>query len=555
MRRLSAVTLTLFALALVAPPVVAQQQVDPIDVIIDAFDTPESQEFTTQVVKQPTPGKSTASDPVGDFVHPTRQTPGFTPDYLDIVDTWVLSFDAGPIDLFTPTDQNSIWAPTGPLEVEPPNYEPFQTFTGDEVHDGSQYDDGALLFGFTLAATPPVDVRGRCEYVVWLYDLSRGPTFVNHPTLPDDPADGTNIAFGLGINPEGQGPSSTFAFELDSKSGGFDSNLETDVRSFITPDYVGITVPRNQIGELAGVNFYSFCYEEGLSFNAENTGADQTGLIQVTFEDLGTLVIEGQTAVATTTTIATTTTTGVAVTEEPEPVATQEPGLVEDGGFPWWFALAGGLGLAILGYWLFVLRGDPCKELLGAWQTTQKACDDAQTSADDAADDCEEADLDLEDLEDERKEACQAWPPACWSTEDGGWIEDDQGNRFTAREVHMRKMALGEIWREYKAGRLSATQIEAKWQAMDTPEFRDEMRQNDEAFKELLDDIDTDIEAARQARDKACDKAAEAQEKADETCAAAEAANKAYEECVAAGVAVAGAAVAETTGGTDGLSG
>ncbi|MFV1963206.1 MAG: hypothetical protein ACC658_15395, partial [Acidimicrobiia bacterium] len=138
MRRVSAVTLTLLAIALVAAPVAAQEQVNPIDVIIDAFNTPGGQEFTTQILKQPTPGKSTVSDPVGDFFHPTRQTPGFTPDYLDIVDTWLLNFDAGPIDLFAPTDQNSIWAPTGPLEVEPPNHEPFQTYTGDEVHDCSQ---------------------------------------------------------------------------------------------------------------------------------------------------------------------------------------------------------------------------------------------------------------------------------------------------------------------------------------------------------------------------------------------------------------------------------
>ncbi len=550
MRRVSAVTLTVLASALVAAPVVAQEQVNPIDVIIDALTTPEGQEFASRFSKQPTPGKSTVSDPVGDFFHPTRQTPGFTPDHLDIVDTSVLNFDAGPIDLFTPTDQNSIWAPTGPFEVEPPNHEPFQTFTGDEVHDGSQYDDGALLFGFMLAATPPVEVKGRCEYVVWIHDLSRGPTFVNHPDVPDDPAGGANIAFGLGINPEGQGLSSTFALELDSETGGFEFNFETDVRSFITPNYVGITVPRNQIGELAGVNFYSFCYEEGLSFNAENTGADQTGLIEVTFEDLGTLVILEQAVVATTaTTIATTTTTEVAVAEEPEATdTTKEPGLVEDGGFPWWFALAGGLGLAILGYWWFVVKGDPCKELLEAWQTAQKACDDAQTYANDAAEDCEEADLYLEDLDDERKEVCQAWPPACWSTEDGGWIEDDKGNRLTARDVHMRKVALGEIWEDYKAGRLSATHVEVMWQEMDTPEFRGEMRKKHEAFKGLLDDIEARTEAAGQARDEACDKAAEAQEKVGETCAAAEAAKKAYEECAASEVAVVGAAVAGTAG-------
>ena len=544
MRRLSAVTLTLFVLGLVAAPVVAQQQVNPIDVIIDAFDTPVGQEFTTRFLEQPTAGKSTVSDPVGDFFHSTGETPGFTPDHLDILRTWTLDFDPGPIDLFAPTDQNHFWAPTGKFQVEPPNYEPFSTFTGDEVHDGSQYQDGAILFGFTLAATPPVEVKGRCEYVVWVHDLSRGPTFVNDTAFPDDPAAGTNIAFGLVINPEGQGLPSTFALELDSEDGGSAPNSETDIRSFITPNYVGLTVPRNQIGELAGVNFYSFCVEEGFSETADDSGADQSGLIEVTFEDLGTIVIEQQAvATTTTTTTLTTTTTGLAVVEEPGPVTTTpEPSPVELGGFPWWLVLLGGLGLAILGYWLFAMRGDPCKKLLEAWQSAQKACDDTQTSADDAADDCEEADLDLEDLEDERKKACKAWPPACWSTEDGGWIEDDRGIRITARDVHMRKMALGEIWEDYKAGRLSATQVEAKWQEMDSAEFRDEMRENDEAFKDLLDDIDADIEAAEQAREQACDKAAEAQEKADEACAAAEAAEKAYEECVTEEVALAGTA-------------
>jgi len=360
MRRLSAVTLTLLTLALTATSVGAQQQVNPIDVIIDAFNAPEGQEFAARFVKLPTQGRSIVTDPPGDFVHSSGQTPGFTPDHIDIVNTWALNFDPGPIDLFTATDQSQFWAATRSFQVEPPNYEPFDTFTGDEVHDGSQYQDGAILFGFTLAATPPVKVKGRCEYVVWVHDLSRGPTFVNHSSFPDDPAGGTNIAFGLGIDPEGQGLSSTFALELNSKSGGFSPNLETDVRSFITPNYVGVTVPRNQIGELAGVNFYSFCVEEGFGFDVDDTGADQTGLLEVSFEDLGTLVIEQQAVATTTTTMATTTTTTTEVTgAEPPPVTTTpEPVLVDDGGFPWWLAMLGGMGAVILSYWLFVTKGD-----------------------------------------------------------------------------------------------------------------------------------------------------------------------------------------------------
>ncbi len=361
MRRLSAVSLALFTLTLAATSAGAQQPVNPIDVIIDAFNAPEGQEFTARFVKQPTPGRSIVTDPPGDFVHSSGQTPGFTPDYIDIVNTWALNFDPGPIDLFTATDQSQFWAATGSFHVEPPNYDPFDTFTGDEVHDGSQYQDGAILFGFTLAATPPVMVKGRCEYVVWVHDLSRGPTFVNHSSFPDDPAGGTNIAFGLGIDPEGKGLSSTFALELNCKSGGFSPNLETDVRSFITPNYVGVTIPRNQIGELAGVNFYSFCAEEGFGFDVDETGADQTSLIEMSFEDLGTLVIEQQAVATTTTTMATTTTTTTEVTgaDEPPPVATTpEPVLVDDGGFPWWIVMLGGLGAVFVGYRVFVTKGD-----------------------------------------------------------------------------------------------------------------------------------------------------------------------------------------------------
>lgn len=555
MRKLTTAVLVTALLALVAVPVAAQQQVNPMDPIIDFFQSKAGKEYAAQFLKNPTPGASTVSDPVGDFEHSSGQPPGYTPDHIDIVDTWVVEFDPGPVDFFTPTDANQFWAPTGPFHVEPPNFDGFHTFSGDEVHDGSQYDDGALLFGFTLADTPPVILPGRCEYVVWINDSSRGPTFVNLPSFPGDPAGGTNVAFGLGINAEGQGEPSAWALELQQKGSGFLFNPTTDIRSFITPNFVGITVPKNQIGTLAGVNFYTFCVEEGFSFDPAVTGADQTGLIDVTFDDLGLVTIEE--AVAATTTIQPTTTTiaetstTAAATETPS-AGGDVPTSADDGGFPWWILLLGGGGLAFLGWWLFAKeKGDPCKELFDAWQAAQRACDEAQTAADDAADDCVEAELDLEDLEEERKELCKAWPPACWSTEDGGWVEDDQGNRVTSRDLHMRRMALGELWGDYKAGKVSAQEVEAQWKEMDTPEFREEMRETDEAAKELLGDIDADIEAAQEAAEEACDKASEAQEEADEACDTAQAAKKAYEECIGAAMAAAGAD-GPSEGGTEG---
>jgi hypothetical protein len=235
------------------------------------------------------------------------------------------------------------------------------------------------------------------------------------------------------------------------------------------------------------------------------------------------------------------------------PTTTQAATETEEGGFPWTLVLTGGLGIAFLGWWLYNRETDPCRELLEAWQAAQKACDEAQEAADEAADDCEDAEQDLEDLEEERKDACKAWPPACWSTEDGGWVEDEAGNRITSRDLHLKKMALGEVWDDYKAGKLTAQEVEAKWQEMDTPKFREEMRETDEAFKELIEEIDAEIPKAEEAAKEACENAAKAQKNADEACDAAEKAKEAYEECVKKAVAEAASEdEADTGGGTEG---
>ena len=545
MRRPLIITIALFAVLVTAIPVFADEDsVDVIAPLLDFFQAPENQEFIARFTKDPVEGKSTVMDPTGDFYHSTGQPPGFTPDYIDITHAWVVGFMPGPIDLFTPTDLNSFWAPTGTLMVEPPNFPAFYTFTGDAPQDGSQFDGGAYLFGISLAGMPPLEVAGRCEFVAWVNDTTRGDTWVNDSAFPEDPAGGTNVAFGLGINPEGQGPTSTFTLAID-KTGYFAYDPSVDVRAFIADDYFGLFVPKSAIGELGGVNFYTFCIEEGFSYAPEDTGADQTGLIELGESDLGVLEVQLVSTVApTTSTAAAPTTTAAAATEE-----TPEETEVEDGGFPWALALTAGLGIAFLGWWLYNRENDPCRELLEAWQAAQKACDEAQEAADEAADDCEDAEQDLEDLEEERKDACKAWPPACWSSEDGGWVEDEAGNRITSRDLHMKKMALGEVWSDYKAGKLTAQEVEAKWKEMDTPEFREEMRETDEAFKELLEEIDAAMAEAEEAAKEACEKAAETQKDADEACDAAEKAKKAYEDCIKQAMAD---AASEDEGGTEG---
>lgn len=541
MRRITRPLLTLCLLMAAATPVVAQEDEEvpsPLDVLMNAFEAPEGQVLIARFIKEPTPGKSSIVDPAGDFEHSTGQEPGFTPDHVDITDTWALELDPGVIDLFGPTDSNEVWAPTGRLEVDPPGHPPFYTFTGDQVHDGGQYQAGALLFGFTLVETPPVDAPGRCEYVVWINDLARGATFVNNPNFPGDPATGTNIAFGLGLNPEdGPGLQSAFTLELQ-ESGGFAPVFETDVRAFITPRYVGITVPRNQIGELGAINFQTFCVEEDLSFDPEVSGADQTGLTELTFDDLGAVGIETRDAPteATTTTALPTTTIPTTAATTVSRTAT-DPGDPEEERAPeaiaWWLALAGtGLGIALLGWWFYVHDRDPCKKRLQAWKDAQEKCDQARAAAQSADDACNEAELEVEELETARKDLCRAWPPACWPTEEGDWVEDQEGNRITSRDIHMRKVALGAVWADYKAGNLKATEVEAKWREIDSPAFRQEMRETAKAYKELLEGIDADLAEAREELDKTCRGAIDARESADEACAAAEEARRAYAECI-----------------------
>lgn len=520
-----------------------EQAPNPLDVLIDAFESPEGQEFVARFTKQPVPGVASLMDPIGDLVHSTGQEPGFTPDHLDITTTSALELDPGPIGLFTPTDANGIWAPMGALEVDPPNYEPFHTFAGEQVHDGAQYENGALLFGFTLIDTPPSDPPGRCEFVVWINDVERGATFVTNPNFPLDPAGGTNLAVGLALNPtDGPGLRSGFAVELQ-ESGGFARVFEADIRGFITPGYVGILAPARLIGDIAAANFYAFCAEEDFIFEPEQSGADQTGLTEISADDFGTVQFEARDLPPE----STTTTTEPTTTAAPPPDATTAPPVVGDEedeagtkGFAWWFLLtAGGVGLAIVGWWLYSQDDDPCRELLDAWQVAEDACRQAQQKAAEAAGACESAELELESLEAERDEVCKAWPPACWETEEGDWIEDERGNRITSRDIHMRKVALGEVWDDYRAGKLSAAQVEAQWQHMDTPEFREEMRRTDQAFEDLLSQIEADLADAQREVGEACQRAIDAQEAADGKCGAAAEARAAYDECVGRAVAAA----------------
>ena len=529
MRR-SSVAAVAVALFLVGSlPVFAQddEPVNPLDVLIDAFQDPEGQELVLQITNTPT---NVTIDPRGDFEHSTGEDPGYTPDHIDILGTSVIKLETGSLELFGPTSASGFWAPRGPMQVDTANFGAIHTFTGEQVeHDGTQYEE-AIVFVFALAETPPIEVPGQCEYVVWVNDLSRGPTFVNHPALPGDPAGGTNIAFGLRLHPQGQDVSSTFTLELNEDLD-FVSKPEFDIRAFVTPDTVVITVPWSHAGEIAGVNFYTFCMEEGFTFEPAMTGSDQTGLIEMTSNEFGQTTIALVARAATTTPPIT-----ESSTTDPSPntaASEQSTDTTNDDSSPLLFvAIGGGTGLGLLGWWVFTKRERPCRELLQAVRAAQRASKKAARRVKRTAGECARAEAKLDDLERQRKDICTAWPPVCWKTKDGSSMEDVKGNRVTSRDVHLRKMALGEAWDDYKAGKLTALEVEGMWRELDTPEFREEMREREKAFEVQLAEIDKRISVARNTLDDLCDQAEEAEVKASDGVASAESAKTVYEDCV-----------------------
>ena len=536
-RRLSVLICLCLALGFAALGAAAQtEQPNPINEVLNFFKAPQNQTWTAQFLRQPTPGTGMLEDPIGDFVHSSGDTPGFTPDHLDIVAAWLADVtDGGP--LFGPTDgTDTIWE-QGSNELTLPDGSPVRAYTYDGgTFDGSQFANGAYLFAFDTRAMPPAVPPGRCEFVIWVNDTSRTDTFENMPAYPLDPAGGTNKAFGIGLNPEGQGVPGTFALDLTDQ-GFFAPQTDWDVRGVMvgsdTTTSIGIFVPMDLVGALGGVNYYTFCVREGSSFDAADTGSDQTGLIDLGPNDPGILAVSLVSTTTTTATTTTTTTSTTTTTVAASPTTTTATtGTSEGGGFPWGLVLLGGVGLAIAGWFLYRKPGSPCAEELAAWKAAQARCGQARSQATEAEQKCGDAKEHTKELKKKRAEVCRDWPPACWSSDDGDWVEDDQGNRVTSRDLHMRKMALGELWDDYQAGLVPAEKVEEIWRKAETPEFREQMRRRDAKAKAELKQLNDEIPKAEAHEKEACAKAKAAQQAANDACAAAEAARRRYEECV-----------------------
>lgn len=257
----------------------------------------------------------------------------------------------------------------------------------------------------------------------------------------------------------------------------------------------------------------------------------------------GLIYIAAETTTTTTTTTTTPETTSTTVVEETtttpaaETTTTAPSEEIEDGGNVWVFPIIGGLILFIIGGAVLWRRpGDPCQKELAAWMAAQSACDQATSAADEARKACDEAKGVVEGLEQEKADVCKEWPPACWDSDDGGWIEESgrPETRITQRDLHMKRMALAEIWDDYQEGTKTAQEVEDAWKEADTPEFRERMRQKDAAAKAKLAGIEEKLTEARTKAKEACDAADAAQRKADEACQKAAVAKAAYDTCMGA---------------------
>jgi hypothetical protein len=446
-------------------------------------------DLESDLVDEPGPG-AVVIDPTSDFEHITGDRPRFTPEFIDIREGSVFEFDPGSAPFFEPTNSAALWAPTGPREIEPTDLPPFLTYTTTLPKDGSQYESGAVLFKILLRENPPARPEGVCDYTVWVYDPTGGGPFQNLPQFPRDPATGSNLAFGVRLTPEGGGVPAAFSLALDEE-GEFQPS-DTDTRAFIIDDVVALMVPRGAVGELAAVNYHAVCSAEGSRIDPATSGEDQTGLTSVALADAGAVAITETPVTATPTDAATTTSSRLVETAAgTEEVADTDPGFAI-----WAPAIAGTLLLGTVAYWAYSRRRNPEERAFAAWKRAERALASSEAEAEPLLIACLNARSVLEELVHERMDLCRVWPPAC--------LEESEGNEEGGSAMHFRRMALGELWVDYKEGKIGAEEVEARWRQLNTPEFQARMRETDQAYRETLRQLDSEIASARAERDTAC---------------------------------------------------
>lgn len=461
-----AAALFAIAAAMVVSTTAAAQALAPIDALQLLLDGLTQSEGTTYRANEVAPGESAWRDEGLDLEHPSGDSPGFNAQFIDITGASISIVDAGPASphLFGPTADNPVWPETEARLVER-GTEQVVTITGPAARDGLSGGD-VVMFGIDLGATPPIPVDGTCEYTVWLNDSSNPARFANLPDFPNDPAIGANKAFGVRLNPEGEALTNTFSLALTD----FNVFVETevDVRAFIAPEFVGLFAPAEEAAALSEINFYSACASEGVEFDSAVAASDQTGLLATTPQTFGR--IEATTAP----TLPAGAASEALADTSPSPSATSDvSGTVDDRrgetGLVWvvfLLLLTGGAG-----FWFLRERRQPCAEVIREARAAARACRRARSKSARALKKADRAGRILAELNQTRSELIASWPPLTWDTPEGPAMEDGRGIRVTGRGLHMRRVALGSAWEDYRAGRLTITEVETLWEERGGEEF------------------------------------------------------------------------------------
>lgn len=151
------------------------------------------------------------------------------------------------------------------------------------------------------------------------------------------------------------------------------------------------------------------------------------------------------------------------------------------------------------------LRRD-CDELRRIAQEKERAARAAQARATAARAEAEAKQEAAQAAEARAREAEQAAQPE----PEGSWVESE-GRRITSRDLRLRSRASQQAWQAYRNGDITAQELEQRWEALNTPEQLEKLR---ERYKQELEERQREAEEAHQ-------QAEEARQAAEASAAAA----------------------------------
>ena len=493
------------------------------------------------------PGETFAvTDSIGDGEFSTGETPSQSlPVEFDIENFAAYLFTGNPetnSEKFSNVQDGGLFCGGGDSHPAAPD---LRSFCQPEF-DSTDFIDGAYVATFDLAGDFGLfNTTQICEFVVWYDDGTRNNIFNRLDQFPNDPADGTNTAFGIRST---LGEVQPFGLELTD--GGFFQDMPTSTIGIFGGDEVSLLIPSMHVTEPSHMRAYTFC--TGGSFSADDSFADTT----VAFDPFPTELLVTE-VVATTTTTSTTTTT-TTTTTQPITTETTAPSVAtsEEGGFPWLAVIIGGLILTAIGIWI-AARKKGCEDELLAWQKAQKACDDAKKAHQDAKDAVDKAEKKLDDAEDELDELCDDMPPICYDRDiEDSWVEDPDvaGSRIDGFDLFARRQWGRANWQRYRDGEMTAQEVEQAWDQHPPEDFKDKLRTKYDKGKKRRQELDKEIEQADTDLEKAEQAEEDAEAKAEEACDKAAKAKAAYDLCMKKPTPTP-TATGPGTGGTPGTGG